>query len=82
MSRKRWPWVGGALGGGILPLGHHEMVIGLDHGHDQTAGGNFGAGLRHCFRGPRAPVVGDPLQRNVLVNIALAEVFVHPVGWR
>ena len=71
---------GGALGRFILPLRHDEMVVGLYDGHDQAAGGNLGAGPRHCFRGPRAPVVGDPLQGNVLVNIALAEVFVHSVG--
>ena len=70
----------GALGGVILPLRHDEVVIGLYHGHDQAASGNFGAGPRHRFRRQRAPVVRDPLQGNVLMNIALAEVLVHSVG--
>ena len=56
------------------------MVVGLHHGHDQAAGGNLGAGPRHRLRRQRAPVVRDPLQGNVLVNIALAEVFVHSIG--
>ena len=71
---------GGALRGVILPLRHHEVVIGLDHRHHQPAGGDFGAGPRHCFRGPRAPIFRDALQRDVLVNIALAEILVHSVG--
>ena len=70
----------GALGIAKLSLRYDKMVISLHNGDDQTASGNLGARLGQCFRGTGAAIVRDPLQRNILMNVALADVFVNSVS--
>ena len=70
----------GALGRGIFSRRHDKAIVGLHHGHDQPTSGDLRPCPRHRLGCARAAVVGDPLQRNVLVNVTLAEIFVHPVG--